>query len=146
MSPHLTALREKGFKITPLRRAILEVFEKKRATLTPEKLFRLIKKQIPGTGLQSVYRNLTDFSKAGIAEEVFMDKRKSAYTLCRDAQDHHHHAVCRRCGRSEEIKTCGIKSVAKALNQSLKNLQTKIGFRIDRHFLQLEGLCRDCQR
>ena len=143
MSPHLTVLKEKGFKITPLRKAILEVFQKKQATLTPEELFRLIKKQIPGTGLQSVYRNLTDFSKAGIAEEVFMEKRKSAYTLCRDVADHHHHAVCRRCGRSEEINTC---SVAKVLDRSLQNLKTKIGFRIERHLLQLEGLCRDCQK
>ncbi len=125
---------------------MLAVFQKKQATLTPEELFRLIKRQIPGAGLQSIYRNLTDFSKAGIAEEVFMDKRKSAYTLCHDIEDHHHHAVCRRCGRSEEIKTCGLKSVAKALDHSLKGLKMKIGFRIERHFLQLEGLCRDCQK
>ncbi len=146
MNQHLSVLKENGFKITPLRKAILETFQKKQVTLTAEDLYRLIKRQIPKAGLQSVYRNLAEFSEAGIAEEVFLDKRKSAYTICKDFEDHHHHAVCRRCGHSEEIKTCGLKSVSKTLNRSLKNLKKTIGFRIEKHFLQLEGLCRDCQK
>ena len=142
MSPHLGILKEKGFKITPLRKAMLEVFRRKQVTLTPEELFRFIKRQIPGAGLQSVYRNLTDFSKAGITEEVIRKKRKSSYTLCNGIEDHHHHAVCRGCGKSVEVRTCDLKSIAKALDR----LKARIGFQIERHFLQLEGLCRDCQK
>src|SRR3989338_3403112 len=109
MDPYLETLKENEFKITPLRKAILEVFRERRATLTVEKLYQLIRRRIPRAGLQSVYRNLSDFTKAGIAEEMFIEKRKIAYTLCNGFAVHHHHAVCKQCGRSEEIKACELE-------------------------------------
>ena len=146
MNLYLNILREKGFKITPLREAILDVFQKKHSTLTAESLWELIRRQIPNAGLQSVYRNLADFAETGIVEEIFLERRKAAYTLCNGFSGHHHHVVCRRCGRSEEVKACGLDSVSRAMKRSFRNLKSKIGFKIERHFLQLEGLCHACQK
>ena len=146
MSPYLAILKEKGFKITPLRQAILDVFQKKRTTLTAEKLCEAIRRRIPNAGLQSVYRNMADFMEAGIVEEIFLEKRKVAFALCNGVSAHHHHAVCRRCGRSEEVQACELDSVAQTLSRSFRKLKKKIGFQIERHFLQLEGLCSVCRR
>ncbi len=145
MENYLNILRKKGFKITPLRKRILHVFQEGHQTLTAEKLCKLIRRQIPQAGLQSIYRNMADFVKVGIAEEIFQ-RRKLAYALCCDVSDHHHHMVCNKCGHSDEIKSCGLDSVSKSVNKSFQTLQKKTGFRIQRHFLQLEGLCRDCQK
>src|SRR3990167_7401282 len=101
MDHYLTILKENGFKITPLRKAILEIFQRKHATLTAEKLCEAIRRRIPNAGLQSVYRNMADFVKAGIVEEIFLEKRRAAFALCHGFSTHHHHVVCRRCGRSE---------------------------------------------
>ena len=146
MEPYLALLKEKGFKITPLRKAMLNVFQAKRSTLTAEKLREQIRRRIPNAGLQSVYRNLADFTKVGITEELFLEKRKAAYALCDGISTHHHHAVCRRCGRSEEVKACELDAVSRAMKRSFRKLKSGKGFRIERHFLQLEGLCRACQK
>lgn len=146
METYLAILKEKGLKITPLRKAILGVFQKRRSTLTAEKLCGQVRTRIPNAGLQSVYRNLTDFTRVGITEEIFVEKRKAAYALCDDASTHHHHAVCRRCRRSEEVKACGFDTVSRAMKESFRKLKRERGFQIERHFLQLEGLCRACQK
>ncbi|MBI4358672.1 MAG: transcriptional repressor [Candidatus Omnitrophica bacterium] len=146
MNPYLETLKKNGLKITPLREVILEVFQKKRATLTVEKLCQLIRRRIPRAGLQSVYRNLSDFTKAGIVEEIFIEKRKAAYALCHGFAVHHHHAVCTRCGRSEEIEACELGFVAHTLSRAFRNLKKKLGFQVKHHVLQLEGFCRACQR
>ena len=146
MEPYLVILKGKGFKITPLRKAILDVFQKKRATLTAEKLCGQVRRRIPNAGLQSVYRNLSDFTKVGITEEIFLEKRTAAYALCNGVFTHHHHAVCRRCGRSEELRACGLDVVSRAMEKSFRKLKREKGFQIKRHFLQLEGLCHACQK
>jgi len=145
MTPYLEILREGSFKITPLRRAILEAFQKRHSAMTVEKLCRIVRRKIPNAGLQSVYRNLADFTKVGIAEEVLLERRKAAYALCHGVSHHHHHVVCKRCGRSEEINPCELNSLSRAMNQSFRRLKRRIGFRVERHFLQLEGLCGACQ-
>ena len=146
MNPYLTTLKEKGLKITPLRRAILGVFQRKRSALTAEQIWQAARRQIRNAGLQSVYRNMSDFIKAGIMEEIFVEKRKAAFALCNGFSEHHHHAVCRRCGHSEEVEVCEFDFVARTIKESLRNLKKRIGFHVERHFLQLEGLCRACQK
>ena len=146
MSPYLAILKENGFKITPLRQAILDVFQRKRSTLTAEEIWQAVRRRIRNAGLQSVYRNMADFIKAGIMEEIFVEKRKAAFALCNGHSNHHHHAVCRRCGRSEEIEVCELNSMAGTVKNSLGRLKKRIGFRVERHFLQLEGLCHACQK
>ncbi|OGW85035.1 MAG: hypothetical protein A3C35_03860 [Omnitrophica bacterium RIFCSPHIGHO2_02_FULL_46_11] len=143
---HLTLLKEKGFKLTPLRRALLEVFRKRRSAMTAEKLHTEVRRRLPNPGLQSVYRNLGDFTKLGIAEEIFHGKKKAAFALCRGISTHHHHAVCRRCGLSDEIDSCELDLISRAMSRLFRRLKRKIGFHIEDHFLQLEGLCRACQK
>lgn len=145
MDAYLRILKKNRFKITPLRKAILNIFQKQRATLTAEALCRKVRRRIPNAGLQSVYRNMADFVKAGIAEEMFLEKRKAAFALCNGVSAHHHHAVCRRCGRSEEVEACRFEAVTRSGGRFFKSLKHRIGFKVERHFLQLEGLCRACQ-
>lgn len=146
METYLNILRQKGLKVTPLRKAILDAFQSKRSALTADQLFVSVRKEVPRAGLQSIYRNLVDFQEAGIAEEVLMGKRGSVFALCNNFLGHHHHLICRSCGRSEEINPCAIDSAIRAMNRSFRRIGKKIRFRIERHFLQLEGICDVCQK
>jgi len=145
MNSYLTILKKKGFKITPLRKAMLFVFEEKRVSFSAERLFKLIKRRIPSVGLQSVYRNLSDFTRIGITEEVFIERRKTSYALCHGVTTHHHHAVCRNCGKAIEVKACELGNVSGISKRSLKTVKRQTGFLIERHLLQLQGLCNACQ-
>ena len=145
METYLGILRDKGFKITPLRKAMLGAFRNRGALLTAKALRKILRRQIPNVGLQSVYRNLADFTKVGITEEMFVERRKAAYALCKRVASHHHHVVCLRCGRSGEIEACELGDVVTRLERSIQNIKKETGFIVERHSLQLEGLCHGCQ-
>lgn len=142
---YLALLRKKGFRITSLRREILRTFRKKCASLTVARLWAIVRKRIRSAGLQSVYRNLADFTRIGITEEVFLGGRKATYALCHGVSIHHHHVVCRRCGHVVEMTACELGAVTRNLERSMKKIERKTGFHIDRHSLQLEGLCHACR-
>jgi Fe2+ or Zn2+ uptake regulation protein len=146
METYLNILRQKGLKVTPLRKAILDAFQSKHSALTADELLTSVRRHVPRAGLQSIYRNLSDFQEAGIAEEVLMGKRGSAFALCHHSLGHHHHLICRSCGRSEEINPCAIDSSIRAMNRSFRRIGKRIHFRIERHILQLEGICDACQK
>ena len=146
MDVYLKILKDKGFKITPLREAMLRVFLRKRTSLTAEELCKIVRARIPATGLQSVYRNLADFSAIGIMEEVFVDRRKAAYALCNGVATHHHHAVCRRCGSTVEVETCELGNVPERLRRAFTSIKKKTGFVVEGHSLRLEGLCHACRK
>ena len=50
---------------------------------------------------------------------------------------HHHHAICRRCGRMEDVEAPVDLRAAEAA-------AAKAGFRADHGELQLSGLCAAC--
>lgn len=135
MSDCSKQLREHGFKVTPKREAIVEFFEKKQRSLTPEEVWEPLKKRFGRLGLPSVYRNLETLVECGILTRIHSFDNRRHYALCH-AHDghHHHHVVCLRCGKVGEYEGCGLKDIRKAG-----------GFRVTRHFLQLEGFCEDCQ-
>jgi Fur family transcriptional regulator, zinc uptake regulator len=145
METYLETLKESGFKITKLRIAMLETFRNKAGFRTAEDLWSVVRKVVPRAGLQSVYRNLTNFSKIGIVEEVYLEGRKAAYTLCRGMSTHHHHAVCTRCGKAVELSVCALGGMTSELSASVNRIKEKTGFLVERHSFKLEGLCGDCQ-
>jgi Fur family transcriptional regulator, zinc uptake regulator len=146
METHLGVLRDKGYKITPLRKAILMAFAERRVSLTADKLCQIVRTKIPNAGLQSVYRNLSDFTRIGLTETVRLERRKAEYALCDRTSEHHHHAICRRCHRAVEVRACGLGSSSSLLGRSFKVIKKETGFLVERHSLQFEGLCDGCRK
>jgi Fe2+ or Zn2+ uptake regulation protein len=52
---------------------------------------------------------------------------------------HHHHLICRKCGKAVEFTGSG------DLSDFIERIEKKTGFAIDEHILQLYGLCPQCQ-
>ena len=51
---------------------------------------------------------------------------------------HHHHLVCTNCGKTVEIESPS--------ESWLKGISDKYGFTIERHTLEVFGLCEDCRK
>ena len=51
---------------------------------------------------------------------------------------HHHHVVCSRCGRATDIADAGLTTV-------VDDIEARTGYRIDRHRLELFGVCPACK-
>ncbi|GAW94384.1 Fur family transcriptional regulator [Calderihabitans maritimus] len=128
-------LAEKGYKITNQRRAILEVFLQAGAQyLTAQGLFERVLKKLPRTNFSTVYRNLGVLKGAGIISEVDTGQGTSGYVLTAD-DSHHHHLVCRSCGRMRKIDFCPLQN-GREFDWS--------GFVPLEHKFEIYGYCRRC--
>lgn len=54
-------------------------------------------------GLATVYRALADLAVEGEADSLQSDQGAAPYRACTPGQ-HHHHLICRHCGRTVEIE------------------------------------------
>jgi len=136
MERFLEKLRDGGFKLTPRRQAIIELFSRCGVHLTPEEVWNKLKIQFERCGLPSVYRNLESLVQCGILTRIQQFDRRKHYGLCLSSHTgHHYHLTCVQCGKVEVIKNCAINKIKK-IN----------GYKIVSHFMQVDGLCPVCSK
>lgn len=86
-------------------------------------------------GIATVYRNLQAMAAAGQVDTL-QQGNETLYRACAD-QDHHHHLVCRSCGRTVEFEIPGLEDwVAAAARRN--------GFTEVTHTVEVFGLCPEC--
>lgn len=87
-------------------------------------------------GLATVYRTLADLVAAGELDSLRGPAGETLYRRCGDSE-HHHHLVCRRCGRTEEV-------TAPAVERWAHSVAKRYGFTEIGHEIELFGLCAAC--
>ncbi len=131
-------LKEKGFKITPARLSILEVFTKNNRPLDAETVYQKLLNTKKETSVDpaTIYRTLISFTESGILKRIDLRKESIAFEL---ANTHHHHIICTKCEIIEDFEN---KEVEEALEKIIKkSLKFK---KIKEHSLELFGLCKEC--
>lgn len=116
--------------------AIRDVLQECDEFISAQELHRKLEDRGEHIGLATVYRQLNALAEAGRADTVRLDGQQ-LFRLCGD-DGHHHHLVCTRCGRTVEIESPS--------ESWLKGISEKHGFTIERHTLEVFGLCPDCQK
>lgn len=130
-------LGEKGYKLTPQRRATLEVFSENRGQhLTTEEIYLLVKKKYPKIGIATVYRTLQLLEQLGIINKLSFDEGCSRYELAGDEEDHQH-LVCLSCGRVQEVQ-------GDLLGYLEKKIEEKTHFKVINHRVKFFGYCKKC--
>ena len=124
--------KQHGFKMTPQRRAILEVLTGNTHHPTAEQIHRLVKKRMPDISLATVYNTLRDLTEMEELCELDVGHGVRRYEIsCGD----HAHRVCLGCGRIEDVPgDC----------EKLKSLfQCGEGFYSVRYAVTIYGYCAD---
>jgi Fur family peroxide stress response transcriptional regulator len=131
------ALRDRGFRLTGPRHAVLEVVRGVESHPTAEEVLRLVRRRLPGVSLGTVYRNLRLLVGAGLLKELpGPHARFDANTRA------HHHFMCARCGRIIDVDATLAEPHARALSA---RVASRTGFSITHHRIELFGRCRECQ-
>ena len=89
-------------------------------------------------GLATVYRTLQTMVESGQVDVLRNDAGESVYRRCLTEQ-HHHHLVCRRCGRTVEIEGPAVERWADAV-------AAEHGYDDVRHTIELFGVCAPCRQ
>lgn len=128
-------LKTKGFKTTPIRLAILEVFSHDCEPVNAESIFKKLKKQ--KVNIVTIYRTLLSFENAGILKRIDLQKDSIYYEL---ATHHHHHIICTDCGLVEGFEGCDLDSLTDKVLKTSNKFNT-----ITKHSLELFGVCKKCK-
>jgi Fe2+ or Zn2+ uptake regulation protein len=159
----LSALKEEGYRVTAPRRALLRLLAESRQPLSVQEMHVAVNPQKNGNrangnghgtnghaaphhddeetiNLVTVYRFANLLVDLGLARRVEFGQGYYRYER-EEPQDgpHHHHLVCHRCGKIEEFQGCEVGALA-------ARLQAEHGFKVERHQLELYGLCPECQQ
>ncbi len=132
-------MKSKGYKLTPQRRAVLDVvIESEGKHLSTEEVYDIVKKDCPEIGLATVYRTLQLLEKIGVVCKLNFDDGCNRYELVQADHPHqHHHLICNICGVVEEVED--------VLLESLENkVETKYSFKITNHDVKFYGICKKC--
>ncbi|MGH3320600.1 MAG: Fur family transcriptional regulator [Streptosporangiaceae bacterium] len=87
-------------------------------------------------GLTTVYRALQALSDSGEVDVLVTGDGESVYRACH-TDEHHHHLVCRRCGRTVEVEGPTVEAWATGVG-------ARHGFTDVTHTVEVFGTCREC--
>ncbi|MFT4108590.1 Fur family transcriptional regulator [Propionicimonas sp.] len=88
-----------------------------------------------GVGLATVYRTLQALASAGELDAVRTPDGQVAYRTC--SPGHHHHLICRCCGRTVEVNI-------PSLEAQVRTLAAQEGFAQIDHEVEFFGTCTAC--
>lgn len=127
-------IRKAGLKVTLPRVKILEILESSEDRhMTAEEVYKSLLERNEEIGLATVYRVLTQFVNAGLAEKHHFEGGQAIFEL--DRGHHHDHIVCVECGRVEEF-------VDESIERSQRDVARKHSFEITDHSLIIYGSCK----
>jgi len=86
----------------------------------------------------SVYRTVALFEELGIVQRLHIGW-KYKIELSDAFQLHHHHLTCVSCGTTIPLPA------DEALEDRLQALADSAEFRVQRHQVEIQGVCKDCQ-
>ncbi len=100
-----------------------------------QEIHDLIREQGDSVGLATVYRTLSTLAEAGEVDMLRTEDGEAIYRRCSDT--HHHHLVCRVCGRTVEVEGPAVERWTSAI-------AAEHGYAEVSHSLEIFGLCPTC--
>jgi Fur family ferric uptake transcriptional regulator len=117
------------------REAVREALAANEGFVSAQSLHSALRDGGSPIGLATVYRALSDLAAAGEADSLQQDG-ESLFRAC-TVDQHHHHLICRNCGKTVEIK-------ADAVEQWARTVAAEHGFTRPEHVVDVFGVCADC--
>ena len=132
----LNTLRENGYRLTEARKAVVDAVAESLRALTPLEVFDTARAAYPALGLVSVYRTLEKLEELHLIQRVHQPGGCQAFISA--SQGHQHLLLCQRCGQVSYFEGDDLENL-------MTGIASKTGYKIREHWLQLFGLCKDCQ-
>jgi Fur family transcriptional regulator, ferric uptake regulator len=132
----VSALRARGLRMTPQRRAIVAEVMRAKGHISPAVLARKVQTQMPGVNASTIYRTLSLLEEAGVLSHAHLESGPEYH---RAEEAGHVHLTCTNCGAEDDLSI----EEAAALVRLIEHHR---GFSPDLTHFAIGGLCADCRR
>jgi Fur family ferric uptake transcriptional regulator len=103
---------------------------------TPQEIHAELRRRGRRVGLTTVYRHLALLADRGAVDVLRTGSGQTVYRRCA-AESHHHHLICRSCGRTVEFEGPEVERWAEAVARAAR-------FHDVSHTVEIFGTCDDC--
>ena len=121
---------------TRQRAAVADVLEGVEDFRSAQDIHALLRSRGDAVGLTTVYRTLASLAEAGEVDAIRTTEGETVYRRCATSR-HHHHLVCRSCGRTVEVQ-------GPAVERWAERVAGEAGFVDVTHTLEVFGTCATC--
>jgi Fur family transcriptional regulator, ferric uptake regulator len=125
-------------RATRQRAAVAEVLDGVDDFRSAQDIHALLRSKGAAVGLTTVYRTLAALAEAGEVDAIRTTEGETVYRRCATAR-HHHHVVCRSCGRTVEVQ-------GPAVERWAERVAGEAGFVDVTHTVEVFGTCGPCAR
>jgi Fur family ferric uptake transcriptional regulator len=122
---------------TRQRAEVLSLLDGTEEFRSAQQLHAALRARGTGVGLTTVYRTLQLLADAGEVDQMRLPDGEQLYRRC-SREQHHHHLVCRSCGRTIEIE-------GRAVEKWAEKLAAEHGFTDVAHTVEIVGTCASCR-
>ena len=130
------ALRARGMRWTPQRRALLEVLLEARGHVTGAELIERARLRDPETTPSTVYRTLNVLEELGLVSHSHGHDGREEFHVCPASE--HAHLACESCRATWEIEGDEVLPMTEALARTR-------GFAVNLSHLTVSGVCAGCR-
>lgn len=134
-------LQEHQYKMTPQRKAVLQLFLDRRGEhLSAEDVYDVLRGEKSDIGIATIYRSLELLAELGLLQRINFDDDRTRYEMNDPTEGghQHHHLVCKKCGKIIEVSDDLLEPLEKEITK-------KTGFKIVDHQVKFIGYCKECQ-
>lgn len=126
--------REKGFKLTPQRVAIIKFLEGNKNHPSAEDIYHNVKKTFPTMSFATVYNNLEALRSKGHISSLSIDPERRRYD---PDTSRHHHLICLKCKMVVDVRADFKVHVPEEQKTAFEVLGSRIEF---------YGTCPECKK
>ncbi|MFQ5951739.1 MAG: Fur family transcriptional regulator [Candidatus Geothermarchaeales archaeon] len=128
-------LRERGYKVTPQRLAVLRVLVGNKSHPSADQIYQEVRREHPMISLATVYKTLELLKELGEVMELGFSNKSTRY----DSQVRPHlNLVCLQCGFIEDVYDTSLKSLTDVVENTSN-------FRVHSGRFEFYGLCNTCR-
>jgi Fur family ferric uptake transcriptional regulator len=114
---------------------ILATLERVGGFASAQEVHQLMSRSGDRIGLTTIYRGLQSLVNQSVVDVLRREDGEAIYRMC--GESHHHHLVCKSCGRTVEIEGGPIEKWATSEARAH-------GFKEVGHSAELFGICGNC--
>jgi Fur family ferric uptake transcriptional regulator len=132
-----TPARTRSARPTRQGDAVLRAVRRGETFRSAQEIHADLRQADEAVGLATVYRHLQALADEGVIDAVTDAQGQTLYRHC-ETPAHHHHVVCRECGRSAEIE-------GPEVERWVEGVADRLGYTEVTHVVELSGRCADCR-
>ncbi len=128
-------MAEHPLRLTRQRQAVADLLETVDDFRSAQEIHELLGRSGEHVGLSTVYRTLQALAESEEVDVLRTADGEALYRRC--STSHHHHLVCRSCGRTVEVEGPTVERWTRAI-------AAEHGFADVQHSLEIFGTCAGC--